>query len=445
MRSPARSPARSPTRTPRPSPAKRTLRLRPSPTSPEKRSAHRKLASFYRKTASQTKKTKRRLEAVCRDTHLCLILGTAVEGELRQFFGGFVKFRFLSTVTRLKKPSANGFIHQLRYTHHDYDAYAILKSIVEPKAEKAMADNAVYEFRVGNFINTLIKRFPCFVETYGLFQYKDETQWKSQMTETDVSAADCKARLLPAPYSLRAAAATPSLFAVLVQSIPNPIHVFDLPDDSNLFQVLYQIYYPLGLLQAQFTHYDLHQRNVLLYEPAPHKYIEYHYHTPGGIVRFKSNYVVKIIDYGRCYFNDGEESSTGILRHLVALRADLRNTGFWWLNPVNRSSPYFTTSTPNPRHDLRFFQIVKEYLNPTKKRDRVFDLTRFESARALLPPDFSLDYTSREAVCAGLCDCAGARDWLAETMQGLPDRFEGQEKFGDMHVHPDAPFVFTLA
>lgn len=431
----------SPTKSP-----KRAPRRLPSPASTVKRRAHRTLASFYRRVASSTRKTKKKLEFACRDSAICLILGTNLDAELRKFFAGFVKFRFLEAATRLKKKSANGFVDQLRYAHHGYEAHAVLKSVVRPSA-----DSAVYEFLVGNYVNALTRRFPCFVETYGLFKYNGLAQWTAQKDDAAVSAEDCKARLKNVPYAgttaalhavLHAVRAAPERFAVLVQSIPTPIYIAKLRDDSNLLPVLFQIYYPLGLLQADFTHYDLHKENVLLYEPARNKYIEYHYHTPAGVVRFKSNYLAKIIDYGRCHFDDSRD----IYRTLIALHVDARQCGFGWLNPGNSSDPYFTSSKADPRYDLRYFQYVKDYLNPTKKGDFVYDLTRFEESRALIPPDFPLaDYRGGPCQPDDICDCAGASAWLAQTLPTLPDRFQGQEKFGDLHVRPDAPFVFTLA
>ena len=58
-----------------------------------------------------------------------------------------------------------------------------------------------------------------------------------------------------------------------------------------------------------FTHYDLHLDNILVFEPYLEKYIEFKYTLPSGkIITFKSKYVCKIIDYGRCYFNDKDSN-----------------------------------------------------------------------------------------------------------------------------------------
>ena len=73
----------------------------------------------------------------------------------------------------------------------------------------------------------------------------------------------------------------------------------------DLINVLYQIYMPLATLSETFTHYDFHLGNTLIYEPVIGKYIDYKYKLKDGTsVRFKCRYMVKIIDYGRCFFND---------------------------------------------------------------------------------------------------------------------------------------------
>ena len=73
---------------------------------------------------------------------------------------------------------------------------------------------------------------------------------------------------------------------------------------NELIYVLFQVYAPLALLHDKFTHYDLHTGNILLYEPVKGCYVEYHYYIKGTVISFKSKYIVKIIDYGRCFFND---------------------------------------------------------------------------------------------------------------------------------------------
>ena len=69
-----------------------------------------------------------------------------------------------------------------------------------------------------------------------------------------------------------------------------------------------------------YTHYDLHTKNVLLFRPDPSKTIQYNYHTKDGIITFKCPYVPKIIDYGRCFFNNGTETSKHIYDKLCSIK-----------------------------------------------------------------------------------------------------------------------------
>ena len=78
---------------------------------------------------------------------------------------------------------------------------------------------------------------------------------------------------------------------------------FDYFMNTQLLYILYQVYAPLSMLCDVFTHYDLHAGNVMLYSLG-NRYINYHYHYPDYNVIFNSQYIVKIIDYGNCFFKD---------------------------------------------------------------------------------------------------------------------------------------------
>jgi hypothetical protein len=86
---------------------------------------------------------------------------------------------------------------------------------------------------------------------------------------------------------------------------------FEENDDfifQDLIYVIAQIYIPLCLLRNVFCHNDLHLNNILIYK-LDNNYIEFVYHLEDGReVKFKTSYIVKIIDYGRCYFNDVEHN-----------------------------------------------------------------------------------------------------------------------------------------
>jgi hypothetical protein len=140
---------------------------------------------------------------------------------------------------------------------------------------------------------------------------------------------------------------------------------------TEMLPVLYQIYFPLSQMSTEFTHYDLHQDNVLLYEPVPGKYIHYHYHQKNGtVVEFKSPYIAKVIDYGRSYFESDKMNSFDILKKLCKEpdcddkyyknRKCGDSYGFQYMNTASKlkDSYYICSAIHNPSHDLRLMNIL---------------------------------------------------------------------------------------
>jgi hypothetical protein len=97
-------------------------------------------------------------------------------------------------------------------------------------------------------------------------------------------------------------------------------------------------------------------------------YIEYHYYIEGEEVVFKSPYIAKIIDYGRCYFNElGETSITGNSQNFykkvisVCGAHTLNLNGFRWLahdKSTIQNTFYISSQLNNPSHDLRLLKLI---------------------------------------------------------------------------------------
>ena len=92
----------------------------------------------------------------------------------------------------------------------------------------------------------------------------------------------------------------------------------------DLLNLAMQLYFPLCALGPMYTHYDLHNSNVFLYKPYTGKeYILMRYHDIDyrgneiGLYEFPSEYIVKIIDYGRNYFNNRNIDTNKILKNYV--------------------------------------------------------------------------------------------------------------------------------
>lgn len=133
------------------------------------------------------------LKTICSNSGFCLTFGKE-DNKIKEFFKGFTTFEYaVDPIKRIGKPSGNGFVNQLTYERDGYKAYAVLKSSM-----KAHTDNLMYEYKVGQYINTLTKKFPCFVETYGLFKYNDIIAYRfmqEEETHSSKTIASLKSKL----------------------------------------------------------------------------------------------------------------------------------------------------------------------------------------------------------------------------------------------------------
>ena len=234
----------------------------------------------------------------------------------------------------------------------------------------------MYEYIVGQYINKKNKQFSCFLETYGLFMYKNEAQWDHvKNTKSNISNVftNSLTQIITNPMDTLSIGCDKSKYmCILIQHISKTQTLSEKLDtnyklrpflQTQLLYILYQIYLPLSLLVDEFTHYDLHMSNVLLYQIQSNKYIEYHYHLPKKIIKFKSLYIVKIIDYGRSYFNDkvsnikSKDVYNKLCKQYLCKPNCGENVGFSWLAKEDfEGDNYFIISqVVNHSHDLRLF------------------------------------------------------------------------------------------
>ena len=220
--------------------------------------------------------------------------------------------RDIAIIKPIGKVSVNGFVNKLTYGNNDT---AILKS-----TRSDFSDNLYFEWFIGcSFINYLA--YPCFCKTYSLCNYLTDqpynyllnhrTNLPGTVLYTDVNFID--ACNITQPNAIKSCR-TPALFGVVLQNIPDPVSFRDFMatqttvDDLNvtMVQILLQIYIPLGNLETVFTHYDLHDENVLIYTIPNNMYVTLIYNLPDGtIITIKTKYIAKIIDYGRSFFRNG--------------------------------------------------------------------------------------------------------------------------------------------
>jgi hypothetical protein len=311
------------------------------------------------------KRSKKHLEFICSDSGVCIAFGQNI-AEINRFFKGFTDFTYaLSPIKQIGKDSVNGFVKEISYVKEGYKADAILKS-----SRTYESDNLVYEYLVGiKYVNRIMKRFPCFLETYGLYYYSDPSKWTIMSGSGPVHVSNLKHLQLQTTTDYSKACRESKYAAILLQHIKNATPIIDYTGAANynrfmkcdMVYVLFILYQALSTISKEFTHYDLHDSNVLVYEPEKGKYIEYHYHNEDGSeLVFYSPYIPKIIDYGRSFFNNGNLNSRKI-RDKICSETDCnpkcgQDSGFGWLDPT----PFITISSSqkNESHDLRLLRII---------------------------------------------------------------------------------------
>jgi hypothetical protein len=330
------------------------------------------------------------LNTLCSDSGECLAFGRE-SFEIRNIFDDFIDFRHLKKVQKIGQPSSNGFVLNLHYETMNYKANALLKS-----SKKTTSDNLFYEYLAGIlFINRVNKIFPCFTETYHLFRH-NSTDTKEKIKDnamrlneysTVIKLNDCDETLVKnVGKCIDDSCKNGENYAILVQYINNPIsinsfmkeHENDELFEQQMLGILYQIYYPLSYLKDDFTHYDLHTDNVLLYKLPIGKFIciQYRNMYTGIVTNLNTNYIAKIIDYGRCFFGDfGDNnllSSKNILKtakkSIVCNEEGINSVGFNFRDKKHTAeNHYISCLMKNNSHDLRLASIVVKQSRKMKK------------------------------------------------------------------------------
>ena len=330
------------------------------------------------------------MNSICSDSGQCITFGLEIN-KIKTFFNNF-NFDYIDVdkIKRVGAVSANGFVTEIPYTREGYTSYAILKS-----SRKADADNLYYEAFVGFFINKKNLQYSCFLETYGIGR-TSITVYNNLLNNMKITRNQMEKGLvltklnnyknylyskivnLSCKYSTR--------FAVLVQHIKNAKSIGDHMDlyktsrdfmTLHLVNYLFQIYCPLANLSNEFTHYDLHADNVLIYNPSntEDKYVTMVYHydkNDTDVVSFHTFGIAKIIDYGRCYFNDTSVSPPVSSMDMYNVVSDANKTpdcapngesyGYTWLDKekVPGENLYISSQVRNKSHDLRLAFILAQ-------------------------------------------------------------------------------------
>lgn len=315
-----------------------------------------------------------KLQAICSDSSVCIAFGKQSD-DIKQFFDNYHTFKYLhGPLKRIGNVSANGFVFEVNYNRLNYNSHAVLKS-----SSNAKSDNLYYEYLVGQYVNKLNKRFPCFIETYDCYLYANTITYEYFKANKTIDYDQLKKAFYPTPVDYPTSCIYSSEIALLVQHIKDAKTLGEMCNtdkdyvNDELVCALYQVYSALAYNINTFTHYDLHYDNVLLYEPKKGAYITYHYHLPGGqVTTFDSRYIAKIIDYGRSYFKDTENNMDSLKIHKKICNTSScdpecgARKGYFWLreNPLKPGS-HIISAKNNVSSDLRLIHTLRNVAHTT--------------------------------------------------------------------------------
>ena len=235
-------------------------------------------------------------ELVCTNDNsgFCNTFNRSGSESLKKIFNNYTNFKLIKSHEDLNE-GANGVVTKIIYEKDNFKTVAVLKKSLKKNEQ---ADNLFYEYIVGKyFINRIKNCFPCFCETYAL--YSDNM---------NLNEPDKNEKLVKniTDELLEKTCTEPQNFSVLSEYVNSEgsLGVIKRNMVEKTMYSVFQVYFALAVLRKNFTHYDLHSGNVMVYIPKPGHYIHYHYVFNDKTISFKSQYCVKIIDYGRCFFDN---------------------------------------------------------------------------------------------------------------------------------------------
>ena len=289
----------------------------------------------------------------CPHSVQCLAFGQQVD-KIKKLFNDFdFQYAVVKDIKAISEGSF-GFVIEIPYERYGYRSYAALKSII--KGKDFFKSSLLREAYVGVYINTKLKKYPCFVETYGCYLYEPNLYNKmvkifsGKNLLLPFNAKDLKKGLKPftkmnyasfldadlisescEKYHLVSILIQDMKYAPTLQScIKLGISKEDTKNEFvafHLMNYLYQVYCPLSIMKKEngFFHKDLHTGNILIYKPGKKEKdmldqdikefitMKYHYPGPGNeIITINTFGIAKIIDYAYCTFYKNENEHSGL-------------------------------------------------------------------------------------------------------------------------------------
>ena len=317
------------------------------------------------------------IEVLCKNLDFCIHFGIATP-RILDFLSKLNHFDRISNIHLLGTFNVNANIHLLQSSLSNINYTTVLKSYRKQQNKKSFSDNRLYEFLIGTQINKF-KITPHFIETLNLYKYENLNVAMNFMTQQTPNPSYLKSILRKRENEevwvnlddhIKQSCKDPYLYCLESLYATNTIcfsRYFTNPreEESQFFwkhfgiTTFYQIFSSLYFYYNIFSHNDLHYGNVLLCS-EPGYYFRFLYSMPSkGIdVVFYSPYLVKIIDYARCYVEKTSKYFMEKMRNFseCANKRSVKNSSGY----VSIFKYYNKHVNNNRLEDLRILNFIKE-------------------------------------------------------------------------------------
>jgi hypothetical protein len=323
---------------------------------------------------------------ICGETNECLNFGINKRFDFLLFSSLKDNLQYVNEVSIINEGD-NGVVYLVKFVKSVKDTYInITFNTILKKSIDKYSDNLVYEYIVGkHFINVFADYYPNLLLTYDVFHVLNNNI-NNENISTSLESINNESIKEMVKYSC----VKPDSISILIQYFENcdTIYIFLMKNRKNKEKmkeiwslwipiILYQIYFLLSDMANIFTHYDLHSKNVMLYKLPEGKYIIMNYIDKNGkiITTFKTIYIPKIIDYGRCFFYGNEHFNSKKLNDEILCKVDECNKSlqrelcgnksgynFFEYDQELKAFPeehYISAPLRNKSHDLRFANQFK--------------------------------------------------------------------------------------
>jgi hypothetical protein len=352
---------------------------------------------------------------ICGETNECINFGINRRVDFLLFDSFEKNKQYVTEEVEPLGEGNNSIVVSVDFEKEISDEYPdkILFNTVLKKGIKTDSDSLVYEYIAGKyFINEVSNYYPNFVLTYDLLTADKESKYYNQL----VREKKVDKNVMSSLRSIKDendSKGQPMLDKLIKNSCVNNIDILLLIQrfkNAKTFQeffieqlnntafnkfalpiLMYQVYFPLSQICDKFTHYDLHTSNVLIYQLPTDKYIKIKYHTNNTVITLMTQHIPKIIDYGRCFFDESNTLNSMNIKKILCSVNECNTRGnydydddddedevcgnnhgytFFEYDP-HTMKPYsddYYISSPlrNISHDLIFANYIKMQYNTTK-------------------------------------------------------------------------------